>query len=86
MRSILEVLAEFGHPVTIVSKSWLLERDLDLFGPKAGEGLAQVFISITSLERVVSRRMESRASAAQRRLQTIATLTAGRLTNYLKSG
>ena len=64
--SILEVLAEFGPPVTIVSKSWLVERELDLLGPMAAQGLAQVFISITSLDRVLSRRMEPRASPPQR--------------------
>ncbi len=75
-RAILEVLAEFNHPVTIVSKSSLVERDIDLLGPMAQAGLAQVFISITSLDRELSRRMEPRAAAPQRRLQTLTTLAA----------
>lgn len=75
-RSILEVLAQCQHPVTIVSKSSLVERDIDLLGPMAKDGLAQVFISITSLDRELSRRMEPRAAAPQRRLQTIAALAA----------
>jgi len=73
-RSILEVLAECRHPVTIVSKSSLVERDIDLLGPMAASGLAQVFISVTSLDRELSRRMEPRAAAPQRRLQTLSVL------------
>lgn len=73
-RAILEVMAECHHPVTIVSKSSLVERDIDLLGPMAAAGLAQVFISITSLDRGLSRRMEPRAAAPQRRIQTLATL------------
>ena len=75
-REILEVMAECSHPVTIVSKSSLVERDIDLLGPMAAAGLAQVFISITSLDRGLSRHMEPRAAAPQRRLQTLATLCA----------
>lgn len=73
-RAILEVLAECRHPVTIVSKSSLVERDIDLLGSMAADGLAQVFISVTSLDRDLSRRMEPRAAAPQRRLQTVAAL------------
>ncbi len=73
-RSIMEVLAECRHPVTIVSKSSLVERDIDLLEPMAAIGLAQVFVSITSLDRELSRRMEPRAAAPQRRLKTIAAL------------
>lgn len=73
-RSILEVMAECRHPVTIVSKSSLVERDIDLIAPMAANGLAQVFISITSLDRGLSRLMEPRAAAPQRRLQTVTTL------------
>jgi DNA repair photolyase len=75
-RSIIEVLAAHQHPVTIVSKSSLVERDIDLLAPMAALGLAQVFISVTSLDRVLSRRMEPRAAAPQRRLQTISKLAA----------
>lgn len=82
-RSILKMLAEFGHPVTIVLKSWLVERDLDLLGPMPAQGLEQVFISITSLDRVLSRRMEPRASAPKRRLQTIEALAGAPYAGYV---
>jgi len=75
-RSILEVFAECRHPVTIVSKSALVERDLDLLGPMAADGLVEVYISITSLDRELSRRMEPRAAAPQRRLETVRKLAA----------
>ena len=73
-RSILEVLAATNHPITIVTKSALVERDLDLLGPMGQRGLAQVFVSITSQDVALARLMEPRASAPRRRLQAIATL------------
>jgi DNA repair photolyase len=73
-RSIIGVLAAHHHPVTIVSKSSLVERDIDLLAPMAALGLVQVFVSVTSLDRVLSRRMEPRAAAPERRLQTISNL------------
>lgn len=73
-RSILELLAQCRHPVTIVSKSALIERDIDLLAAMAADGLAQVFISVTSLDRDLSRRMEPRAAAPERRLRTLAAL------------
>ncbi|WP_019593187.1 PA0069 family radical SAM protein [Thioalkalivibrio sp. ALM2T] len=75
-RELLEVLAETGHPVSIVTKSALVERDLDLLGPMAERGLVQVAISVTTLERGLSRHLEPRAAAPQRRLQTVERLTA----------
>ncbi len=73
-RSILTVLAECRHPVTIVSKSALVERDIDLLAPMAADGLVEVYISITSLDRELSRRMEPRAAAPERRVATVRTL------------
>ncbi|WP_018937545.1 MULTISPECIES: PA0069 family radical SAM protein [unclassified Thioalkalivibrio] len=75
-RELLEVLAETGHPVSIVTKSALVERDLDLLGPMAERGLVQVAISVTTLDRGLSRPLEPRAAAPQRRLQTVERLTA----------
>lgn len=75
-RSIIELLSECRHPLSIVSKSALIERDIDLLAPMAADGLVQVFISVTSLDRELSRRMEPRAAAPQRRLETIARLAA----------
>ncbi len=73
-RSILEVLSECRHPVTIVSKSALVERDIDLLAPMAADGLVEVYISITSLDRELSRRMEPRAAAPERRVETVRAL------------
>ncbi|MGR8946821.1 MAG: PA0069 family radical SAM protein [Gammaproteobacteria bacterium] len=75
-RSILEVLAECEHPVTIISKSSLVERDFDLLVPMAEKNLVQVFISITTVDRTLARRLEPRAAAPQRRLETIDNLSA----------
>lgn len=75
-RGIIEVLAECRHPLTIVTKSSLVERDIDLLAPMARDGLAQVFVSVTSLDRTLARRMEPRAAAPERRLRTIAALAA----------
>lgn len=74
MRRILEVLAETRHPVSIVTKSALVERDLDILAPMAEQGLAAVYISITTLERALARTLEPRAAAPQRRLETLARL------------
>lgn len=75
-RQILEVLRETNHPVAIVTKSSLVERDIDLLAPMAAQGLAEVFVSITTLDRTLSRTLEPRAAAPQRRLQTLAALHA----------
>ena len=75
-RSILEVLARFNHPVGIVTKSALVLRDLDILGPMAKKGLAQVFLSVTTLDRALARQLEPRAATPPRRLEAIAQLTA----------
>ena len=74
-RSVLEVLAECEHPVSLVTKSSLVERDIDLLAPMAQKGLAEVFISVTTLDRTLARQLEPRAAAPQRRLETIRRLT-----------
>ena len=73
-RSILELLADCGHPFTIVTKSSLVERDIDLIAPMAARHMARVYISITTLDRELARRMEPRAATPQRRLQTVKAL------------
>ncbi|MBZ0250795.1 MAG: PA0069 family radical SAM protein, partial [Burkholderiales bacterium] len=75
-RSVLEVLREASHPVTIVTKSALVERDLDLLAPMARDGLATVVVSVTTLDPRLSARMEPRASAPARRLEAIRRLAA----------
>ena len=74
-RSILEVLWEFRNPVGIVTKGSLIERDLDLLEPMAREGLAQVFVSIGSLDGEIARTLEPRAAAPYRRVETVRRLS-----------
>jgi DNA repair photolyase len=70
-RAILEILAETKHPVAIVTKNALVERDLDLLAPMARESLASVTLSVTTLDHDIARRMEPRASAPTRRIEAI---------------
>jgi DNA repair photolyase len=74
-RQVLEVLAECGHPVTITTKSSLVERDIDLLAAMAKKNLALVFVSIPTLDRGLARTMEPRATAPQRRLETLRRLS-----------
>jgi DNA repair photolyase len=73
-RSVLEVLAEHEHPFTIVTKSALVERDIDIIAPMAAKRMARVYLSITTLDRELARKMEPRAAAPHRRLQALKTL------------
>jgi DNA repair photolyase len=73
-RSVIEVLAEARHPFSIITKSSLVERDLDLIAPMAQAGLAAVYISLTTLDPALARAMEPRAAAPHRRLRTIEAL------------
>src|SRR5215469_44671 len=75
-RSILEVLRDFRHPVTIVTKSALIQRDIDILADMAADRLASVTISVTTLDRRLARVMEPRAATPERRLETIAALAA----------
>lgn len=75
-RGLLEVLAEYHHPVAIVTKSALIERDLDILVGMAQKNLATVYLSITTLDKTLARRMEPRAATPQRRLETLRTLHA----------
>ncbi len=73
-RSLIEVLAEYRHPFSIITKSSGIERDIDLLGPLAQERLAAVYLSIPTLDRALARVMEPRATAPERRLRTIERL------------
>ena len=73
-RAVLQVLAESRHPVAIVTKSSLIERDLDLLVPLAQQRLTAAFVSVTTLDRDLARELEPRAAAPARRLRTIETL------------
>ena len=73
-RRILEVLAAFEHPVAILTKSALVQRDLDILAPMAAKNLVKVGLSITSLDRSLARVMEPRAATPPRRLETLKAL------------
>ncbi len=74
-RQILEILAECEHPFTMVTKSALVERDLDLLAPMAKKNLVKVFLSIGSLDRTLARKLEPRAASPQRRLDVLKALS-----------
>ena len=73
-RSVIEVLREARHPFSLVTKSSGVERDVDLIAPMAADGLAAVYVTITTLDAEVARMLEPRAAAPHRRLRTIRTL------------
>lgn len=70
-RSILQVVAQCNQPIGIITKNALVERDLDILAPLAEKGLVSVFISVTTLDHELARRMEPRASAPARRIEAI---------------
>lgn len=73
-RACLEVLSAFDHPVAVVTKGAMIERDIDILAPMAAKGLIRVGISVTTLDPDLSRRMEPRAPTPTRRLATIRRL------------
>jgi len=75
-REILAVLRDFQHPVTIVTKSNLILRDIDILSEMAAKGLASVSISVTTLDRRLARVMEPRAPTPARRIEAIRALNA----------
>ncbi|SFU87550.1 PA0069 family radical SAM protein [Pseudoduganella namucuonensis] len=74
-RRILEVLHECGHPVGLITKSSLIERDIDLLAGMAARRQASVAITITTLDPAIARTLEPRAASPARRLRTIRTLS-----------
>jgi DNA repair photolyase len=75
-RSILEVLQEFRHPVAIITKGHLVERDIDILAAMARDNLAAVHVSVTTLDAGLKRILEPRAPAAAARLHAIRALHA----------
>ena len=73
------MLERFGHPVSIVTKSAGVLRDLDVLQRLAARGLVRVFLSVTTLDADLARRMEPRASAPALRLRAIAALAQARV-------
>jgi DNA repair photolyase len=76
MRGLIEVLAACDHPLTIVTKSALIERDIDLLAPMAKKNLVKAFISITTLDHKLARTLEPRAASPSRRVDAIRALAA----------
>jgi DNA repair photolyase len=74
-RGVLEVLSECGHPVALITKSSLIERDIDLLKDMAAKRLVAAAVTITTLDHSISRTLEPRAAAPARRLRVIRTLT-----------
>ncbi|CAO3352266.1 PA0069 family radical SAM protein [Azospirillum melinis] len=74
-RRVLEVCRDFNQPVSIITKSALVLRDLDILAPMAAQGLASVAVSVTTLDRDLARVMEPRASTPPRRLEAIRALS-----------
>ncbi|MBY5332095.1 PA0069 family radical SAM protein [Rhizobium leguminosarum] len=74
MRGILEVLNKANHPVSIVTKSAMILRDIDILQEMAAKNLVRVGISVTTLDRKLARTMEPRAATPPRRLETIHAL------------
>lgn len=75
-RAILEVLRDFHHPVTIVTKSALIQRDIDILAEMAAQNLVSVAVSVTTLDRDLCRLLEPRAATPGRRLETLKALSA----------
>jgi DNA repair photolyase len=74
-RAVLETLQRFRHPFSIITKSALIVRDLDVLAPMAADRLARVAVSVTSLDRRLARSMEPRAATPERRLDAIRRLS-----------
>lgn len=75
-RGIIQLLRDCRHPLTIVTKSSLVERDIDLLADMADANLVQVFVSVTTLDSNLARKLEPRATAPHRRVECLRRLTA----------
>lgn len=73
-RQLLEILSAHNHPVSLLTKSALIQRDIDILAPMAARGLTRVGVSITTLDRKLARKMEPRAATPERRLETVKAL------------
>jgi DNA repair photolyase len=73
-REVIQQLHETNHAFSLVTKSSGVERDLDLIAPMAAKNLAAVYVTITTLDPVLARRLEPRAAAPHRRLKILKTL------------
>ena len=76
-RSVMEVLVRFRHPFSVITKSALIVRDLDLLAEAAKLNLVRAAVSITSLDRKLARSMEPRCATPEKRLDAVKQLSAG---------
>ena len=74
-RRFLEILSDYNHPVTLLTKSALIQRDMDLIVPMAAKGICRVGVSITTLDGKLARALEPRAAAPRLRYQTVRALS-----------
>src|SRR3569833_1747414 len=73
-RAILEVLRDCDHPLTVITKSMLIERDIDILAPMAAKGLVHVSVSMTTMRHELTRKLEPSATAPRRRVEIIRNL------------
>ncbi|MGH8239152.1 MAG: PA0069 family radical SAM protein [Steroidobacteraceae bacterium] len=73
-RSIIEVLAKYRHPFSIITKSAMIERDIDLLAPLAADGLVYAMVSVTTLSNELKRTLEPRTASPAARLRAIRNL------------
>ncbi len=74
-RGCLRVLADFKNPVGLITKNSLITRDIDILSEMAEQGLALAFISVTTLDPDLGRKLEPRSSSPEMRLRTIESLS-----------
>ncbi|MFP6805904.1 MAG: PA0069 family radical SAM protein [Pseudomonadales bacterium] len=74
-REILEVLQEYRHPFSIITKSQLITRDLDILADMAANRLCSVAVSVTTLDDALKRKLEPRAASGKARINTIRKLS-----------
>jgi len=75
-RSVIEVLAKYRHPLSIITKGAMIERDVDLLAPMAKDNLVHAFMSVTTLSNDIKRTLEPRTASPAARLRAIRTLSA----------
>ena len=75
MRKLLKVFSRFNHPFSILTKSILVARDIDLIAPMAKKDMARAMVSITTQDRMLARSMEPRASTPEKRFEAIKKLS-----------
>lgn len=74
-RGLLEVLYELHHPITVMTKSALILRDIELLAIMARSGLVQVLISLSTLDDELADKLEPHAAPPQERIETIRKLS-----------